>query len=110
MSRSTKDFDYSFRTSVGTTWHMRDNEDGTHTAVMEQDCDAILDRNAAMRGHNDGWSEDKSFCRVGSIPLVQLQDWKNMGVDWRDPDGAKWVVSKLMSNEFYKLRTGNIKV
>jgi len=110
MSQSTNDFDFSFRTSAGTTWHMRDNEDMTHTLVMEQDCSAILDHNAAMRSENAGWSEDKSFCRVGSVPLVQLEDWKNMGVDWRDPDGAKWIVSQLMSNEFYKLRTGQIKV
>lgn len=110
MSRSTTDFDYSFQTSVGTTWHLRDNEDDTHTLAMEQDCQAILDQNAAMRGHNDGWSEDKSFCRIASVPLVVLQDWANMGIDWRDENDAKQVIGKLMSNEYYKLRTGNIKV
>ena len=110
MSRSTNDFDFSFQTSAGTTWHMRDNEDDTHTLAMEQDCTDIMDYAAALRGENDGWPEDKSFCRISTVPFVVLEDWKNMGVDWNDPDGAKWVMSKLMSNEYYKLRTGNIKV
>lgn len=110
MSQSLNDFDDVWDTGLGTRWGIRLNDDGTTTAAMQQDCTGIIDAAADMRSGGDGWTEDKTFCRLSSVPFVVLQDWKNMGVDWNDPDGAKWIVSKLMSNEYYKLRTGNVKV
>lgn len=111
MSRSFGDFDVSLPTNhTGMRWHIRDNEDGTTTVGCEQDVSAILDHNHAMATEDDGWSPDKTFRRVASIPFVVLEDWKNLGFDWRDPDGAKWVMNQLNSNEYYKLRTANFKV
>ena len=35
-----------------------------------QDVEAILDRNKAMRTHNDGYVADRSMRRVATIPLI----------------------------------------
>lgn len=110
MSRSFDGFDITLPTNAaGMTWHLNDNEDGTWTVGAEQDCSAILDNNHQRASTSDGWTPDKTFRHVASIPLVVLEDWKNMGVDWRDPDGAKEVITRLNSNEFYKLRTANVR-
>lgn len=108
MSRSFSDFDVSLPVNqAGMRWHVRENEDGSTTIGCEQDVQPILDYNQALAAENDGWSKDKSIRRLGAIPFVMLEDWKNMGVDWRDPEGAKYVIKALNSNENYKLRTAH---
>lgn len=99
--------DYDFHVDIPETqtrWHLRDNEDGTWSMVMSQDVEAILDDCQRMQSES-GISHDKTFFRIGRVPLVLLEDWKNMGIDHRDQDGAKKIVKMLGSREYYKLRT-----
>lgn len=94
---------------TATRWHVRDNGNGTTTIAMSQDCTEILDDNQRMAGES-GISRDKTFFRIGRVPLVLLEDWKNMGIDHRDQEGAKKIIKMMASNEFYKLRTSKEKL
>lgn len=99
--------DYDFHIDIpwtGTRWHLRDNEDGTWSTVMSQDVEDILDDNQ-KRQSESGISKDKTFFRIATVPLVLLEDWRNMGIDHRDQDGAKRMMKMLGSNEYSKLRT-----
>lgn len=89
---------------TGTTWHLRDNGEGSWTVGVEQDVEAILDRNKEMAAANAGWTTDKSIMRVASIPIVVIEEWKNLGIDIHDENDAREVMRRLNSNEFYKLR------
>lgn len=99
--------DYEFSVDIPwteTRWHFRENEDGSWSTVMSQNCTRILDHNGQLASYS-GISPDKTFMRVASVPLVLLEDWKNLGIDHRDQDGAKRIMRMLGSNEYSKLRT-----
>lgn len=104
--------DYDFHIDIpwtGTRWHIRDNLDGTWDTVMSQNCTQILDANKAVASES-GISKDKSLFRIASVPLVLLEDWKNLGIDHRDQDGAKRIVSMLGSSDYRDLRTSKEKL
>lgn len=106
-SRSSEFHDFDFGVAIphtGTTWHLRDNGEGSWTVGVEQDVEAILDRNKEMAAANAGWTTDKSIMRVASIPIVVIEEWKNLGIDIHDENDAREVMRRLNSNEFYKLR------
>lgn len=99
------DFDFHFDVPhTGTRWHVRENDDGTWSTVMSQDTTDILDDCQAMQSES-GISKDKAFFRIGRVPLVLLEDWRNLGIDHRNQEGAKRIVKMLGSNEYSKLRT-----
>lgn len=99
------DYDVSFDVPhTGTRWHVKFNDDGSVETVMSQNCTQILDLNQKLAAES-GITKDKSMFRVASVPLVLLEDWKSIGIDHRDQDGAKKIMSMLGSNEYSKLRT-----
>lgn len=103
-----RDFDFGVAIPhTGTTWHLRDNGEGSWTVGVEQDVEAILDENHEMAMQNAGWSKDKSLYRVARVPLVVIEDWRNLGVDFHAEEDAKEVMRRLGSNEYYKLRTSS---
>lgn len=71
-----------------------------------QDVEAILDRNRAMAGENDGFSPTRELRRVASIPLALILRWKSEeGWDAFDPAHADRLAAKLNDPEFQFLRT-----
>lgn len=99
------DYDFSIDIAeTATRWHLRQNADGSWDTVMSQDTTDIQD-NCKMMQSESGISKDKTFFRVANVPLVLLQDWKNMGIDHNDQDGAKRIMRMLGSSEYRNLRT-----
>lgn len=112
-SQSSEFHDFDFGVQIphtGTTWHLRDNGEGTWTVGVEQDVEGILDRNKELAALNAGWTTDKSIMRVASIPIVVIEEWKNLGIDIHDENDAREVMRRLNSNEFYKLRNSSGRV
>ena len=72
-----------------------------------QNVSPYLDRNAEERnqkGGGENWKGD--FHKVASIPLVVIEQWtKELGDNPLSKRNRKWLVAKLNSNEFLKLRT-----
>ena len=98
--------EHLFTTFNGTRWSLSDNGDGSHTIHSEQDVDAILDRNAALATHNDGYSPSREMRRVGSIPMSLIHLWKTVeGWDALRPENADRLKKKLNDIDFFKLRT-----
>lgn len=82
-----------------------DTDDG---AVIHsvQDVGAILDRNKAMYTHNDGYSPTRELRRVGFIPNILMEKWKNEeGWDPWDPANAYKIAQKLNDIDYRHLRT-----
>lgn len=99
--------DYDFSVDIpwtNTRWHLRQNEDGSWDSVMSQNCTQILDLNQKMASES-GITKDKSLFRVASVPLVLLEDWKNLGIDHRDQEGAARIMKMLGSSDYRNLRT-----
>ena len=96
---------------AGIKWEMERVANTGHigsdwAVTSHQNVDGILDANHAMATHNDGYTADKTFRRVGSIPLALIQYWKQVeGWDAFDPDHADKLAQKLNDIDFWKLRT-----
>jgi hypothetical protein len=82
-------------------------------AYIQQTTDVgnVLEHN--KREQNDGtggWSPDKSFRKVGTIPLSIIEKWKEMyGVDVFNKNHAPAVKRLLNSNEWKFLRSAEWK-
>lgn len=99
--------DYDFAIDIpgtNTRWHIRDNGDGTWDTVMSQNCTHILDFNKSLQSES-GISKDKSLFRVGSVPLVVLQDWQKLGIDFRNAEDAKRIIKMMKDSDYRDLRT-----
>lgn len=80
--------------------------DGLWVARSEAEVDPILDRNKAMAAHNDGYSPDKTFRRVATLPFALIQYWKEVeGWDAMDADNHDKLVKVLNDPEYSWLRT-----
>lgn len=89
--------------------HLRqDNGDGTVSYKAVQENDPILDRNAAMRTHNDGYTPSREMRRVASIPMQLLYHWQaTEGWDPLDPANADRIMRKLNDPDYAYLRTAD---
>ena len=90
---------------------------GAMELAVTGDGQNVLDRNAAMRSHNNGWSvegkqkSDKLLRRAASIPWGVVHMWREqLGVDYFNPDHQKAVNNLLNSREWYKLRTAEFRL
>lgn len=70
-----------------------------------QDVEPILDRNKRLSTDGDGYSESRELRRVGSIPLVVVEQWMREGVDVFNPDHVPEVKRRLNSSDWAFLRT-----
>ena len=87
-----------------------DSDTGLLREVISQPITGILDNNTALRNLNNGYSPEKTFKRVASIPIVLAEQWKReLGIDVMDR--LQWPrVKKLLEDaDFMKLRTADIK-
>ncbi len=86
-------------------------EDGVVYDVSTQDCEAIFAQNAEMAAQGDGYTQDRTFRRVATVPITVIQQIQNdTGINFHDEDCAKTVLKLLDSNEYYKLRTANFRL
>lgn len=94
----------------GNREYFRKNSDGTFTIKRSADISQELEFNAIDRNNaQSGWKGDMH--KVASIPLIIVEQWwKELGSDPFSKENRKWLVAKLNSSDFGKLRTkeGNI--
>lgn len=97
--------DFLFTSLMGVDWYMHE-EDGEVTIACSSDVSDQLDTAKEMASHNSGWSEDKTFRRVGIIPAVIQMKWLNEeGWWWEDPNAANKLKAKMNDPEYRYLRT-----
>ena len=68
--------------------------------------ESVLEENAVHRSAgNNGFSRERTFRKIGSIPMIMLDDAFRQGINPMDgsPEGQKWVMKLLADNP--KLRT-----
>lgn len=100
-----------FTSPSGTEYFFKDNGDGTYEVFSTQENDALLDRNAAMANHNDGWSASRDIRRAASIPMNLIQKWRNEeGWNALDPKHDDKLTAKLNDIDYRKLRTAHWRV
>lgn len=94
----------------GTVWRVKGDESGGITLQMRQrpsDIVGILDANHDMATGLARKPRDiQPFARV---PLVVLQDWKNLGIEYQNADDAKKVMKILNSNDHFRLKTSQYR-
>lgn len=95
-------------TSVAGIDHfMIEDENGTSFQAVGA-TDPIIERNKAMRNHNDGYSPTRELRRVAHIPEIIIQKWKNEeGLDVFNPDHADRLAKKLNDSDWAYLRTAD---
>lgn len=105
------DDDFLLTSAGGVRWYMRQEEDGTVHIGSSHDIDPILDANAAIANHSDGWNHDKTFRHIGRVPHGLIEQWSaEDGIDFYNENCAKEVIRRLNSSEYHKLRTSHWKV
>lgn len=107
--------DYDPYTGITETYH-KDPMTGQVRINKSQDLQPFMDSNAIDRSSaSSGWKGD--FHKVASIPLLVVEMWTNelkaKGYSNPNPmakENNVWLMAKLNSNDFLKLRTkeGNI--
>ncbi len=93
---------------TGIRHYYADTAEGGAIIRSEADVLPILEANKAQATHNDGYTKDRSWRRVATIPLIIIEKWKNEeGWDAlsSDPDCQKKLAAKLDSSEYAYLRT-----
>ena len=86
-------------------------------AVLEKmNIDPHLKHNKALLNSNNGYTKDKSFKRVASIPILALQIWakeetgQNNWWGLSKAEQQKILRKKLNSNEYKYFRTAEGKI
>ena len=92
----------------GTRHYYADTAEGGAIIRSEVDVAPVLEMNKAQATHNDGYSPDRSWRRVASIPTIIQQKWL-LEEGWDclspDPDCQRKLAQKLDSIEYQYLRT-----
>lgn len=96
---------------AGDVAHFWTDENGG-AVVSTQEIGAALDRNKAMRAHNDGYSPSREFRRVAHIPEVVRQHIINTeGWDPYRPDLYPEKMARLLNDSDYAhLRTADGRI
>lgn len=106
----TKIVDYDPHTGMTETYK-RDQMTGEIKLNRSQDVDGLFRSNMAQRNAaGTGWKEE--FHKVASIPLVVIEMWTNelKAAGYSNPnplakENEKWLIAKINSSDFFKLRT-----
>ena len=70
-----------------------------------QDVEPLLEKNKQLYQLNDGYSPDRTFRRVASIPMILVHAWLKKGIRIEDPAAWPTIAAALDSPEFAYLRT-----
>jgi len=79
--------------------HYYDSSSKMHHERTTHDVEHILEENADHRSHgNNGFSKERTFRKIGSIPMLLLNEAFKEGINPLDgsPEAEKWV-RKLMA-------------
>jgi hypothetical protein len=95
------------------SWTERDNmmrkytadDDGNVTVESIQDVEPILKYAEKKRAENAKTGE---FHHYASIPLVVIEQWLKMGIDYRDQNDLP-KIQRLIDTEYQYLKTTNLK-
>lgn len=83
-----------------------DEATGNFAIETRQDVEPILDNNKRQQNDGDGFTPSRDMRKVGTIPLVVLQLWKDTeGLDWMNKNHAKAIRAKLNDSDWRWLRT-----
>lgn len=98
-----------FTSSAGVRYDMVEGDKpGEFKVLGSADHTILLDRNKAMRTHNDGYTPDRAMRRVATIPMHLIYQWEQQeGWNALDPDHADRLVKKLNDPDFAFLRTAD---
>lgn len=90
--------------SVGTRIWL---DEGERKIVVQrqQDVEPVLELNKALQTLGDGYSRSGNLRRVGSIPLVVIEQWLREGFDAFDPNNRVELRRRLNDPEWRHLRT-----
>lgn len=96
-----------FTSLAGITHTLCMDDDGTVREEAFQDVQDILDQNAAMANHNDGYNKARDMVRVASIPWALRNKWlAEEGWDAYDQQYRDKLNRVLNDSDWSKLRTG----
>lgn len=104
-----------FNGATGVTHHIivdeGSGESWVESSLPQANLDAILDNNAAMATHNDGYSESREFGRIASIPMAMVHHFReHEGWDPLSPEFDDKFTRLLNDSDYRKLRTGGGRV
>ena len=89
-------------------YHKDAHDDKFHVQLV-QDVSQYLKVNDAQRNDTERgtrWGNQSAFHKVASIPEVVIaQWWKELGSNPLSKENRGWLIAKLNSNEYKKLRT-----
>lgn len=103
-----KDFTYLDTSPSGVRRYFRIEDDGTIVTAASHDTTPIIERNKAMRNHNDGYTPSRELRRVASIPNIIIAQWLHEeGLDVYNPDHADRLAKKLNDPDWAYLRTAD---
>jgi hypothetical protein len=83
-----------------------DHKSNVLTKVITEDVEPVIDHATDIRNnHDNGFSKSRDFRKIGSIPLIILDQWFKEGFNAlsNDPETGKEVKRRL--NEYNKFRT-----
>lgn len=82
-------------------------DDASDALVIKttEDVTPLLKKNKELYGLNDGYSPDRTFRRVASIPLVLVHAWYKKGINIGDPAAWPTIAKALDDPSFAHLRT-----
>ena len=91
--------------------YFTDHADG-YAVVSVQDVSGVMEDNKAQRTHNDGYSQDRNYRRVASVPWSIRDKWlQEEGWDAYRPDlYPEKLAEKFNSAEYAFLRTADGRV
>lgn len=105
----TKIVDYDAYSGITETF-VKDNMTGEIKINKSQEVSGLFANNLQQRNSSRGWKQD--WHKVASIPLVVVELWreelKAKGYSNPDPlakENNVWLMAKLNSKDFIKLRT-----
>ena len=83
-----------------------DHKENVLTRIITEDVEPIIDHATAIRNNTDnGFSKSRDFRKIGSVPLIIIDQWMQDGFNpfRTDPWTSKEIKRRL--NEFSKFRT-----
>jgi hypothetical protein len=86
----------------------KQRDDGGIDIKLEADVTPLLERNKAMRNHNDGYSKSREIRRVASIPnFVRVKWLMEEGWDCFAPENSDRLMRRLNDPDWAYLRTAD---
>lgn len=105
-----RDEDFLFKTEQGVSWYYAEDDENIYIG-SSQDPTPVIEQNLAnFNSGATGWTSDKTFRHIGSVPVGVIESWKADGVDLYDENCAKEVIRRMNSSEYRLLRSSDWKV